>query len=74
VLYEIVDVPIEVKTQFFKVDGGAAQLAVLHPSCDATMQRLSATGFANKMAFTVKPGTYLVRCVVRVSDGERLTA
>jgi hypothetical protein len=27
-----------------------------------------------KISFTVKPGTYLVRSVVSVSDGEQLTA
>jgi len=41
---------------------------------DTTVERLSNTGFTVRIAFTVKPGTYLVRSVVRGSEGEQLTA
>jgi hypothetical protein len=114
---EIVDVPLELKTQFFKVDAKSAQLIVFtHLDIkgihfrkadgrsyndlvlatgvfdnngqfvdgqmkeialklqDTTVQRLSAIGFTIKIAFTVKPGTYLVRSVVRGSEGDQLTA
>jgi VWFA-related protein len=114
---EIVDVPVELKTQFFKVDAESAQLTVfthlditrIHfrktdgrnydnvvlatalfddngqfvdgqmreialKLTASTVERLSATGFTIKIAFTVKPGTYLVRSVVRGSEGEQMTA
>jgi len=114
---EIIDLPVELKTQFFKVDATSTQLTVLtHLDVrkihfrkadgrnydnvvlatgifddngkfidgqmreialklqDSTMQRLSATGFTIKIVFTVKPGTYLVRSVVRGSQDEQLTA
>jgi len=38
------------------------------------VERLGATGLTIKIAFTVKPGTYLVRSVVRGSEGEQMTA
>jgi len=41
---------------------------------DSTMARLSQTGITIKIAFTVKPGTYMVRSVVRGSEGDQLTA
>jgi len=114
---EIVDVPVDLKTQFFKVDAGEAQLTVFtHLDIkgihfrkadgrnynnvvlataifddngqfvdgqmreialklqDSSVERLSASGFTIKISFTVKPGTYLVRSVVRGSEGEQLTA
>jgi len=114
---EIVDVPVDLKTQFFKVDASEAQLTVFtHLDIrgihfrkadgrsynnvvlataifddngqfvdgqmreialklqDSSVERLSATGFTIKISFTVKPGTYLVRSVVRGSEGEQLTA
>jgi VWFA-related protein len=114
---EIIDVPVELKTQFFKVNDTSAQLTVftrldtkgIHfrkaegrsynnvvlatavfdnngqfvdgqmreialKLQDATVERLGATGLTIKIAFTVKPGTYLVRSVVRGSEGEQMTA
>jgi len=41
---------------------------------DSTMAKLSQTGITIKIAFTVKPGTYMVRSVVRGSEGDQLTA
>ncbi len=114
---EIVSVPLELKTQFLKVDAASAQLTVLtHLDVkairfrkadgrsyndvvlatgvfdangqyvdgqmreialkleDSTVARLSQTGITIKIAFTVKPGTYMVRSVVRGSEGDQLTA
>jgi VWFA-related protein len=114
---EIVDIPVELKTQSFKVDAGSSQLTVFtHLDVrkihfrkaegrsynnvvlatalfddngqfvdgqmreialklqDSTMERLNATGFTIKIVFTVRRGTYLVRSVVRGSEGEQLTA
>lgn len=114
---EIMDVPVELKTQFFKVDAESAQLTVYtHMDVkgirfrkaegrsydemvvataifdnngmfvkgemreislklkDSSVERLSAAGFTIKIAFTVKPGTYLVRSVVRGEEGAQLTA
>jgi hypothetical protein len=114
---EIVDIPVELKTQSFKVDAGSSRLTVFaHLDVkkihfrkaegrsynnvvlatalfddngqyvdgqmreialklqDSTMERLNTTGFTIKIVFTVKPGTYLVRSVVRGSEGEQLTA
>lgn len=114
---EISDVPVDLKTQFFKTDAASVQLTVLtHLDIngihfrkaegrsynemvlatavfdgngqfvdgqmreialklkDSTVERLSHTGFTIKIAFTVKPGTYLVRSVVRGSEGEQMSA
>jgi hypothetical protein len=114
---EIIDVPVTVKTQFFKVDAASTQLTVLthldssalhfrkaDGRCyddlvvatavfddnglfvdgqmkeialklkDATLERLRTAGLTLKTTFNVKPGTYLVRSVVRGSEGVQLTA
>jgi hypothetical protein len=41
---------------------------------DATVTRLSHSGFTVKSSFDVKPGTYLVRLVVRDSEGAQMAA
>lgn len=41
---------------------------------DPTLEKMSQTGLTIKSVFTVKPGTYLVRSVVRGSEGDQLTA
>ncbi|HWW14145.1 MAG TPA: VWA domain-containing protein [Candidatus Dormibacteraeota bacterium] len=41
---------------------------------DSTMEKMSQTGLTIKTTFTVKPGTYVVRSVVRGSEGGQLTA
>jgi VWFA-related protein len=41
---------------------------------DATYARLSRSGFTVKSSFDVKPGTYLVRLVVRDSEGAQMAA
>jgi VWFA-related protein len=41
---------------------------------DATYTRLSRSGFTVKSSFDVKPGTYLVRLVVRDSEGAQMAA
>jgi VWFA-related protein len=114
---EILDVPIELRTQFFKVDATMAQLTVIThldikgirfrkaegrsysdvvlavgvfddnrqfvdgqmreislKLTDSTLGNLGRTGLTTKITFTVKPGTYLVRSVVRASEGTQLTA
>jgi VWFA-related protein len=114
---EILDVPMDLKTQFFKGDAVSAQLTVfthldlkgIHfrkadgrsyndmvlatgvfddngqfvdgqmreialKLTDSTVERLNQTGFTIKIAFTVKPGTYLVRSVVHGSEGGQMTA
>jgi VWFA-related protein len=114
---EMVDLPVDLKTQYFKMDAASVQLTVItHLDIkgihfrkaggrsynnvvlatavfddngkfvdgqmreitlklkDTTMERLGQTGFTIKTAFTVKPGTYLVRSVVRGSEGDQLTA
>jgi len=40
---------------------------------DTTLERLSRSGLTMKTSFEVKPGTYLVRLVVRNSQGEQLS-
>jgi VWFA-related protein len=114
---EILDVPMDLKTQFFKGDTASAQLTVfthldlkgIHfrkadgrsyndmvlatgvfddngqfvdgqmreitlKLTDSTVERLNQTGFTIKIAFTLKPGTYLVRSVVHGSEGGQMTA
>lgn len=41
---------------------------------DPTYERLSRSGITVKSSFDVKPGTYLVRLVVRDSEGEQMAA
>jgi VWFA-related protein len=41
---------------------------------DATFARLSRSGFTLKSSFDVKPGTYLVRLVVRDTEGAQMAA
>jgi len=54
------------------VDGQMREIALKLK--DSTVERLGPTGFTIKIAFTVKPGTYLVRSVVRGSEGDQMTA
>jgi VWFA-related protein len=114
---EILDLPVELKTQFFKVDAASARLTVFtHLGLkgvhfrkldgrnnnnltiataifnengqfvtgemkemalrlkDATFEHLNQSGFTIKIGFDVKPGTYIVRTVVRGAEGPQLTA
>ena len=41
---------------------------------DATLARMTGTGFSVKATFDVKPGTYLVRSVARDSVGQQMGA
>jgi hypothetical protein len=41
---------------------------------DTTYDRLSHSGFTVKSSFDVKPGTYLVRLVVRDAEGAQMAA
>jgi VWFA-related protein len=41
---------------------------------DPTLNRLNHSGFTVKSSFDVKPGTYLVRLVVRDAEGEQMAA
>jgi VWFA-related protein len=41
---------------------------------DSTLQKMVQTGITVKTVFKVKPGTYVVRSVVRGSEGEQLTS
>jgi VWFA-related protein len=41
---------------------------------DATLERLGRSGITVKSSFTVKPGSYLVRLVVRDAEGELMAA
>jgi hypothetical protein len=41
---------------------------------DSTLQKMTQTGITVKTVFKVKPGTYIVRSVVRGSEGEQLTS
>jgi VWFA-related protein len=113
---ELKELPVDVHTQFFKLDESNARLAVLtHLDLnsvrfrkdqdrhldkltfvtvlfdrdgkyvigkeklvefrlrDATLARLAQTGITMKTEFDLKPGTYLVRQVVRDSEGGQLS-
>jgi hypothetical protein len=41
---------------------------------DPTLDRLSRSGFTVKSSFDIKPGTYLVRLVVRDAEGSQMAA
>jgi len=114
---EILDLPLELHTQFFKKDAAEAKLAVLShldlksfrfrkadgrhvddvtvataifdengnyitggekivqmKLLDATYDRLSKPGITVKSSFDVKPGSYLVRQVVRDAEGTQMAA
>ena len=114
---EILDLPLELHTQFFKKDAAEAKLAVLShldlksfrfrksegrhvddvtvataifdengnyitggekivqmKLLDATYDRLSKPGITIKSSFDVKPGSYLVRQVVRDAEGTQMAA
>jgi len=114
---EILDLPLELHTQFFKKDAADAKLAVLShldlksfrfrkadgrhvddvtvataifdengnyitggekivqmKLLDATYDRLSTPGITIKSSFDVKPGSYLVRQVVRDTEGTQMAA
>jgi VWFA-related protein len=113
---ELRELPVDVHTQFFRVDGSSAKLSVLtHVDlrlmrfrkqegrnlnnltmvtvlfdnngqyvtsqqrtvemrlCDATLTRFGQTGITLKAVFDVKPGTYLIREVVRDTEGAQLS-
>lgn len=114
---EIRDLPVDLQTQFFRMDQTQARLAVLtHVSIkgvhfrkadgrnrddltvataifdengnfvtggeklvemrlrDQTFERLANSGFTVKSSFDIKPGTYLVRLVVRDAEGAQMAA
>ncbi len=114
---EIRDLPVDLQTQFFKVDPAQAKLSVIaHLDLkavkfrkaegrnrddvtlataifdengnfvtggekivemrllDGTLERLGPRGINVKSSFDVKPGSYLVRLVVRDSEGEQMAA
>ena len=114
---EIRDLPVDLQTQFFRMDQTQARLAVLtHVNLkgirfrkadgrnrddltvataifdengnfitggekivemrlrDQTVDRLAASGFTVKSSFDIKPGTYLVRLVVRDAEGAQMAA
>jgi len=54
------------------VDGQMKEIAL--KLTDSTLERMSQTGLTIKNVFTVKPGTYRVRSVVRGWEGNQLTA
>jgi len=54
------------------VDGQMKEVALKLQ--DSTLEKISQTGLTLKMVFTVKPGTYRVRGVVRDSEEKLLTA
>ena len=114
---EILDIPVDLQTQYFKNDQAGARLSVLTrldvksvrfrkalgrnndqltivtgifdengqyvtgvekiidmKLRDATFERLSHSGLTVKSSFEVKPGTYLVRLVVRDAEGAQMAA
>jgi VWFA-related protein len=114
---EILDMPVDLQTQYFKNDQAGARLSVLtHLDVksvrfrkalgrnndrltivtgifdengqyvtgvektiemklrDTTYERLSHSGLTVKSSFDVKPGTYLVRLVVRDAEGAQMAA
>ncbi|HKW61752.1 MAG TPA: VWA domain-containing protein [Candidatus Acidoferrum sp.] len=114
---EILDIPVDLQTQYFKNDQSGARLSVLtHLDVkgvrfrkvlgrnndqltivtgifdengqyvtgvektidmklrDTTYERFSRSGLTVKSSFDVKPGTYLVRLVVRDAEGAQMAA
>ena len=114
---ELHDVPVDLQTQFFKMDATSARLSVLThfdvkgihfrkaegrnadvltiataifddngnfvaggektvqmKLLDTTYNRLSRSGLTLKSSYDVKPGSYMVRLVVRDSEGSQMAA
>ena len=114
---EILDIPVDLQTQYFKNDQSGARLSVLThldvksmrfrkalgrnndqltvvtgifdengqyvtgvqkiidmKLLDTTYERLSHSGLTVKSSFDVKPGTYLVRLVIRDAEGAQMAA
>ena len=114
---EILDIPVDLQTQYFKNDQAGARLSVLTrldvkgvhfrkalgrnndqltivtgifdengqyvtgiqkiidmKLRDATYERLTRSGLTVKSSFDVKPGTYLVRLVIRDAEGAQMAA
>jgi VWFA-related protein len=114
---EVIDIPVELRTQFFKKDSGDANLSVLaHVNTqtmhfrkegdrhldnltmetaifdangkfvtggkkvitmnltDTTLERLNRSGLSIDSSFDVKPGTYLIRLVLRDTEGAQMGA
>jgi len=114
---EILDIPVDLQTQYFKNDQAGARLSVLTrldvksvrfrkalgrnndqltivtgifdengqyvtgiekiidmKLRDTTYERLSHSGLTVKTSFDVKPGTYLVRLVIRDAEGAQMAA
>ena len=114
---EVNDIPVELRTQFFKKDSTDANLSVLaHVNTqtmhfrkegdrhldnltmetaifdqdgkfvnggkkvitmnltDTTLEKLNRSGLSVKSSFDVKPGTYLIRLVLRDTEGAQMAA
>jgi VWFA-related protein len=114
---EVNDIPVELRTQFFKKDSTDANLSVLaHVSTqtmhfrkegdrhldnltmetaifdqdgkfvnggkkvitmnltDTTLEKLNRSGLSVKSSFDLKPGTYLIRLVLRDTEGAQMAA
>lgn len=70
------DDQLTIVTALFDADGNvvsAIEKTVQMRLLDATLARLSRTGLTVKTSFDVKTGDYLVRLVVRDSNGDRLS-
>jgi VWFA-related protein len=52
---------------------GGEKIVQMH-LLDPTLNRLNHSGFTVKSSFDIKPGTYLVRMVVRDAEGEQMAA
>jgi len=68
---------LTVSTAIFDENGNfvtGGQKIVEMKLLDKTLERLSRSGFTLKSSFDVKPGTYLVRMVVRDAEGSQMAA
>ena len=68
---------LTVSTAIFDENGNfvtGGQKIVEMKLLDKTLERLSRSGFTLKSSFDVKPGTYLVRMVVRDAEGSQIAA
>ena len=68
---------LTVSTAIFDENGNfvtGGQKIVEMKLLDKTLERLSRSGFTLKSSFDIKPGTYLVRMVVRDAEGSQMAA
>jgi hypothetical protein len=69
------DIPVELHMQFFKSSDASAKIKVVELRLlDPTLEKLLNSGMTVRTSFEVTPGSYVIRLVVRDSEGQTMAA